>query len=166
MDEAVARVGRGDHEPGTVVRWVEVGALVTIATGLVAAAASHPGGEGPWRVLLDLLAWPLDGEPARFAPETSAVNAVTGGVMVGWGTLMYVVARGPFARGDTTLATPMLCSVVAWFVVDSIGSLLAGVPGNVLLNVAFLVLLALPLQRTRRARSRRGLAPSSSPATS
>ena len=166
MEQAVPGAGGDHHERSTVVRWVEIGALVTIATGLVAAAASHRGGEGPWRLLLDLLAWPLDGEPARFAPETSAVNAVTGGVMVGWGTLMYLIARGPFARGDVTLATPMLRSVLAWFVVDSTGSLLAGVPGNVLLNVAFLVLLGLPLQRTRRDRWRRGLPPPTSPARS
>ena len=132
------------------ITWLRVGSLITVATGLMAAAASSSSGEGPWRALFDLLTWPPDGEPARFAPETSAVNAVTGGVMVGWGLLMHAIAGGPFARGDTTLATPMLRAVVAWFVVDSTGSLLAGVPGNVVLNGAFVVLLALPLIRLQR----------------
>jgi hypothetical protein len=138
------------------VRWLRAAALITVATGLVAAAASSPSGERPWRLLLDLLAWPIDGEPDRFDPVTSAVNAVTGGVMVGWGTLMYLIARGPFARGDTALATPVLLSVLAWFVVDSMGSFAAGLPGNVVLNVGFLLLLAPPLHRMRRDRTRDG----------
>ncbi len=136
-----------------VIRWLRVAALTTVATGLVAAAASSPSGERPWRLLLDLLAWPVDGQPERFDRVTSAVNAVTGGVMVGWGTLMYLIARGPFTSGDTTLATPMLLSVLAWFVVDSTGSLAAGLPGNVVLNLGFLLLLAPPLERIRRGRS-------------
>ena len=53
-----------------------VGALVLL--GLVAAAASHPAGQGPWLLLFDLLAWPLDGRPASFTAETFAVNAVLG----------------------------------------------------------------------------------------
>ena len=137
-----------------MIRWLRAAALITVATGLVAAAASSPSGERPWRLLLDLLAWPIDGEPERFDPVTSAVNAVTGGVMVGWGTLMYLIARGPFASGDTTLATPMLVSVLAWFVVDSTGSVAAGLPGNVALNVGFLLLLAPPLHLMRRGRER------------
>lgn len=125
-------------------------AAVTIVVGLVAAAASSGRGEAPWLALLDLVDWPPDGEPARFARETSAVNAVVGGVMVGWGTLMFLIATGPFGRGDTTFATPMLVSVAAWFLVDSTASLIAGLPGNVVLNIGFLVLFVPPLVELRR----------------
>ncbi len=70
--------------------------------------------------------------------------------MVGWGSLMYFLAAGPFRRGDTTLATPMLMAVLGWFVVDSTGSLLADIPGNVVLNVGFLCLFLPPLFALRR----------------
>lgn len=130
-------------------------ALVTIAVGLAAAAASSELGEGPWLSLFDLLTWPVDGEPARFSDETRAVNAVVGGVMVGWGTLMHLIARGPFRQGDTTLAGPMLVAVVAWFVVDSTGSFLADLPENVLLNIGFLVLFVPPLLRLRQSERER-----------
>ena len=135
-------------------RWLELASLVTIAVGLVAAAASSHHGAGPWSLLFDLLDWPLDGRRPRFAGKTSAVNAVAGGVMVGWGTLMHGIVRGPFRRGDTTLATPMLVSVLAWFAVDSTGSFAADLPGNVALNVAFLGLFVPPLVGLRRDRRR------------
>jgi hypothetical protein len=76
--------------------------------------------------------------------------------MVGWGTLMHRIVRGPFRRGDTTLATPMLVSVLAWFAVDSTGSLAADLPGNVALNVAFLGLFVPPLVGLRLDGRRNG----------
>ncbi len=136
-------------------RWLQGATIVTVATGIVAAAASSERGAGPWLLLFDVLDWPVDGEPARFSRETSAVNAVVGGVLVGWGTLMHLIVRGPFRRGDTSLATPMLFAFVAWFAVDSTASLGAGLPGNVILNLGFLALFVPPLLWIRQDASTR-----------
>ena len=141
------RAGLG---PLAARRWLSAASLVTIVVGLVAAAASSERGDEPWLALFDLLDWPVDGDPGRFSAQTRAVNAVAGGVMVGWGTLMHLIVRGPFRRGDTTLAGPMLAAVVAWFVVDSAGSFLADLPGNVILNLGFLVLFLPPLLGLRQ----------------
>ncbi|MBE9101287.1 hypothetical protein [Vacuolonema iberomarrocanum] len=46
---------------------------------------------------MDLVQWPLDGDPATFSNETLLLNAMLGGVMVGWAALMYFVAAGPIA---------------------------------------------------------------------
>ena len=143
-------LGRAGMRPAVATRWLSAAALVTIVVGLVAAAASSASGDEPWLALFDVLDWPVDGEPGRFSAQTRAVNAVLGGVMVGWGTLMYLVVRGPFRRGDTTLAGPMLAAVLAWFSVDSTGSFLAQLPGNVVLNLGFLVLFVPPLTSLRR----------------
>jgi hypothetical protein len=43
-------------------------------------------------MLLDLLDWPLDGSSSTFANESFILNAVLGGVMIGWGVLMYYLA--------------------------------------------------------------------------
>ena len=129
-------------------RWLRLGSAVTVVVGLLAAAAGSDAAGGPWLLLFDVVDWPLDGEPARFTAETKAVNAVAGGVMVGWGTLMYLLAGS--GAGRVTAATPMLAGVVAWFVVDATGSLLAGLPENLVLNVGFLALLLPPLLVLRR----------------
>lgn len=117
----------------------------TIATGLVSAAASHPAGEGLWSLLFDALRWPIDGGQGVFSSEARVLNAVCGGMLAGWGTLMYWLAGGPIARGDQGARRAFATSVLIWFTLDSAGSLAAGWPGNVALNCVFLLALLGPL---------------------
>lgn len=134
--------------------WLQVACGLTILTGLVAALASHPAGSGSWLLLFDLLAWPVDGQPAAFAPETFATNAVLGGVMIGWGVLMLQLVRGPLAGRDLpaagATARMITIGLGAWFVIDTSGSFAAGLPGNAVLNAGFLLLFLPPLLRLLR----------------
>lgn len=123
--------------------------LGTIATGFVSVAASHPAGAALWSLLFDLLQWPLDGQQGSFSSEARVLNAVCGGMLAGWGSLMYWLASGPIARGDQEARRAFAASVLVWFVIDSAGSLAAGWPGNVVLNVVFLVALLVPLTTLR-----------------
>jgi hypothetical protein len=107
--------------------------------------ASHPATDGVWLFLFDVLKWPLDGNPAAFSDDTRAVNAVLGGTMVGWGVLMYLLATPQRIHALPELPRLLLIGVVAWFVVDCIGSILAGLPGNIVLNIGFLGLFVPPL---------------------
>jgi hypothetical protein len=143
-------VDRMSHRIACV--WLQLAALVTILTGLISAAASHPSTAGLWLWLFDLLQWPLDGNPAQFSPEAYAVNGVLGGVMVGWGVLMLLLARGPIRSGQSESAKFLLIGIIAWFIVDSSASFAANIPGNVVLNVLFLVMFAPPLVRLLQTR--------------
>ena len=136
----------------TAMRWYQVACVITMVTGVICALASHPATEGVWLYLFDALKWPLDGDPAMFSAETRAVNAVLGGTMVGWGLLMYLLA--PHITTMVGLPRILLMALVAWFVVDSTGSLLANMPGNVLLNIVFLGLFVPPLLVLQRASAR------------
>ena len=68
---------------GTI--WLRAASVVTILTGVICALASHPSTGGLWLYLFDVVKWPIDGDPAVFNADTRAVNAMLGGVMVGWG---------------------------------------------------------------------------------
>jgi hypothetical protein len=136
----------------TSMIWLRVACVITVVTGLICAMASHPATGGVWLWLFDLLKWPLDGDPAFFADDTRAVNAVLGGTMVGWGVLMYLLATSQRIQALPELPRLLLIGIVAWFVVDCIGSLLAGLPGNLVLNVGFLVLFVPPLLVLQRQR--------------
>lgn len=136
----------------TSMIWLRVACMITVVTGLICAMASHPATGGVWLWLFDLLKWPLDGDPAFFADDTRAVNAVLGGTMVGWGVLMYLLATPQRLQAMPELPRLLLIGIVAWFVVDCIGSLFAGLPGNLVLNVGFLVLFVPPLLVLQRQR--------------
>jgi hypothetical protein len=108
--------------------------------GLASAAASHPATQAPWALLFDILQWPIDGKPQLSGPNERVLSAVLGGVLVGWSTLMLWMLKGPVAQGDPSAVRAYSVAVLAWFVVDTTASLLAGWPGNALLNVASLLM--------------------------
>lgn len=90
----------------------------------------------------------------QFSPEVAHyikfVYGVLGAVMLGWAiTLLYVVF-GEFRRGEPRGWNAVAVSVVTWFVVDSIFSWSMGFIENVIFNILFFVLLAIPLAATYR----------------
>ena len=119
--------------------------LIAIIFGLASAAASHPDTELPWRLLMDVLRWPTDGATSTFSTEARILNAVCGGMLAGWGVLLYWMAAGPVARGDRQARQAYVLSACVWFVIDSSASLAAGWPGNAAMNVLFLAGLIGPL---------------------
>ena len=125
--------------------WAKIASIVTIVTGVICALASHPATESAWMFLFDILKWPLDGDPGAFHADTRAVNAVLGGTMVGWGLLMYFLMTEQLHAKVPGLPRMMLIALCAWFVVDCTGSLFAGLPGNVVLNIGFMVMFVPPL---------------------
>ena len=132
--------------------WLKIACIITIATGVISAAASHPATDFAWLFLFDVLKWPIDGNPQAFDSNTRAVNAVLGGTMVGWGVLMYFLVAERLLVTVRTLPRMMLTALCAWFVVDCTGSLLADLPGNIVLNVGFLAMFAAPLVKLMRTR--------------
>jgi len=88
-------------------------------------------------------------EPAAYI---ELAHAVMGSVMFGWGAALLLVLRGPFRRGLREGWMILPVSLVAWFVPDTIFSLWSGFWQNAVLNSVFLVLFAIPLAATYRAR--------------
>lgn len=119
--------------------------VAMIGLGLVSLAASHPAGAAPWALLFDLAAWPIDFRQGDFSSEARLLNAICGGMLVGWGVTLFGLAAGPIAQGDEAMRRLFLSAVLIWFGLDSLGSVLSGWPGNVLLNAVFLGALAGPL---------------------
>lgn len=92
-------------------------------------------------------------EPARYL---SLTHAVIGGVMVGWGTMLFYVTRTLFADGMRLGWNLIALSVAAWFVPDTLYSLASGFWQNAVLNVIFLGLFGIPLQATRATARKNG----------
>jgi hypothetical protein len=122
--------------------------LVTVFTGIIASLASHPGTEFLWRFLFNLLKNFDPLRPTLFNQDHHAINAVLGGVMIGWGTLMYLLSAP--AVFNEPIRKGFLYSLTAWFICDNIGSLAADLPGNVVLNIAFYSMFYWPLRRLKQ----------------
>ena len=78
------------------------------------------------------------------------VHAVLGAVMIGWATLILFVLLNVFRQNPPLGWKLVTYSALAWFVPDTLYSLLSGFWQNAALNLVFAVLLAVPLMALRR----------------
>jgi hypothetical protein len=133
----------------TTLRWLKFGSALTILFGLLVAAAATPLGAGPAQFLADLIFFPIDGAQRLAAPETRLISAIGGGVMAGWGVLLWMISTNLFPSDSALAAKLITSSLVTWFVIDGAGSIVAGAPLNAVFNVSFLLIFCIPLWRHR-----------------
>lgn len=124
---------------------------VTLITGAALALAALPALNLPMRLLADILIWPLDQAQTLGLPETRLAFAIGGGVMLGWGLMIWQLAGEPLERAPDAVRGIIRSSVLAWFVVDSAGSVASGAALNVVPNLVFLALFLVPMRRVRAA---------------
>ncbi len=136
------------HE--NTVYWLKFASFLVIGFGLIVSLAAHPASAGLPLILTDLIFWPMDGEQSLSRPETRLLCAILGGVMVGWGVLFWLISAKLYPREPELARSMIYWSIGIWFITDSIGSIVAGVPINALLNIGFLVAFVLPLWRSPR----------------
>jgi hypothetical protein len=127
-------------------KWLKAASALVIGFGVLVALSALPAANGPTMLLADILFWPPDGAQSWLAAETRLVSAIGGGVMVGWGWVLWVLSGEVMARAPDLARRMILQSVGMWFVIDSTGSVAAGAPLNVLGNLAFLAAFVWPLR--------------------
>lgn len=99
----------------------------------------------PARWSLDLLAFPLDGQQTYNNPTTRFLSALTGGFLLGWGVLVWCLSVWVYDAAPEGVRKTVVVSLLAWFILDSLGSVTAGVPANVIANILILLLAVGPL---------------------
>jgi hypothetical protein len=127
--------------------WLKSASLAIAAFGLVSAMAAVPAFDAPLRWLVDLAFFPFDGRQTLGTPEARLLAAIGGGLTVGYGVLLYMIADKVYARDAALGRQIMLAGIWSWFLVDSTASTLAGAPFNVVLNIGFLAAYVWPLRQ-------------------
>ena len=130
--------------------WLKTGSILLIGFGLLCFLSLFTPVAAIGRGLIDFVIWPIDGAQSFSATETRLLLAIGGGLMVGWGEMLWLVTTLVY-RNDPALGRKLILpAILAWFVIDSAGSVLAGVGLNAILNVSFLVIFGMPLLAARR----------------
>ena len=133
----------------TTLRWLQFGSALTIFFGVLIAAAATPLAAAPTQFLADLIFFPIDGAQNLAAPETRLISAIGGGVMAGWGVLLWMLSTKLFPSDQALAAKLIITSIATWFVIDSLASIIAGAPLNAVFYVTFLLIFCVPLWRYR-----------------
>lgn len=125
---------------------LKAASAVVVAFGGVIAMAAWPPAAGIAAFFADLLFWPLDGAQSLEQPAARLLSAISGGLLVGWGVMLWQIAARIWPRDRQLAASLIRSSLWAWFVIDSTASTIAGAPLNVIFNALFLAAFLLPLR--------------------
>ena len=127
--------------------WLKITAFVVGSFGPVFFLGTMVETMEPARLTLDLLSWPLDGMTTYESPDTRFLSALTGGFLLGWGVMIWFLSTSVYDKAPEAVRKAVLYGVLAWFFLDSTGSVLSGNPSNVIFNSLILLLGVGPLWR-------------------
>ncbi len=126
--------------------WLNMTAMVIAAFGPIFFLGTMESTLEAARLTLDLLSWPIDQAPDATTDDTLRfLSALTGGFLLGWGVMILCLRAWAYDAAPDGVRKSVVVGVLAWFVLDSAGSIASGNPSNALFNVVVLLLAVGPL---------------------
>jgi hypothetical protein len=125
--------------------WLRIAAILVGSFGPVFFLGTMEPTSELARWSLDVLSWPVDGVQSYASPDTRFLSALTGGFLFGWGVMIWFLAVWVYDSQPEGVRRSLLCGLLAWFVLDSAGSIASGNPSNALFNILVLLLIVGPL---------------------
>ena len=127
--------------------WLKITAIVVGSFGPVFFFGTMAQTSEPARLTLDLLSWPIDGATTYSSPDTRFLSALTGGFLLGWGVMIWCLSLWVHDLAPEAVRRTVLAGVLAWFVLDSAGSVASGNVSNAFFNIIVLLVAVGPLWR-------------------
>jgi len=130
--------------------WLKIAAIIVGSFGPVFFLGTMAATSEPARWTLDILSWPLDGAQSFEAPTTMFLSALTGGFLFGWGVMIWCLSIWVYDAAPEGVRKSVLTGLLAWFILDSAGSIASGNVSNAFFNVLVLLAAVGPLWRPAR----------------
>ena len=127
--------------------WLKITAIVIGAFGPIFFLGTMASTLEPARLTLDILSWPIDGATTYASPDTRFLSALTGGFLFGWGVMIWCLSSWVYDTAPEGVRRAVLTGIVAWFLLDSAGSIASGNTSNAIINVLVLLVAVGPLWR-------------------
>ncbi len=127
--------------------WLKVTAIVVGSFGPIFFLGTMAATLEPARLTLDILSWPIDGATTYDSPDTRFLSALTGGFLLGWGVMIWCLSAWVYDLAPEQVRRSVLTGTLAWFCLDSAGSIASGNASNAAFNVVVLLIAVGPLWR-------------------
>ena len=127
--------------------WLKIMALVIGSFGPVCFLGTMSPTTAPARLTLDILRWRTFGTTTYASPDTRLLSALLGGFLLGWGVSIWCLSSWVYDQASEGVRRSVLTGLVAWFCLDSAGSIASGNTSNAFINVLVLLLAVGPLWR-------------------
>lgn len=125
--------------------YLKITAIVVGCFGPVFFLGTMLATSEPARWSLDVLSWPVDGVQNYEAPTTRFLSALTGGFLFGWGVCIWFLQQWVYDAAPNAVRKAVLAGLLAWFFLDSAGSIASGNVSNAFFNTIILLLAVGPL---------------------
>jgi hypothetical protein len=130
--------------------WLKITAVIVGSFAPVFFLGTMLATSEPARWTLDFLSWSLDGTQTYASPETRFLSALTGGFLLGWGAMIWCLSVWVYDSAPEAVRKSVLTGLLAWFFLDSAGSIASGTSSNAIFNIFVLLLAVGPLWRSAR----------------
>lgn len=97
------------------------------------------------RILLDILDWPMDNMATELDRNTKWLSAIGAGLLAAVAIFLGGIVAPALKRGDAATIKVAFWAIMAWYVIDGLGSLAVGITSNVIFNTFYLALMIGPL---------------------
>lgn len=124
-----------------------VTAIVVGSFGPIFFLATMDSGGDLARWTLDLLNGPGGDAESFEAGTTRFLSALTGGFLFGWGVMIFCLRAWVYDAAPEGVRRSVIVGLLAWFFLDSAGSVASGTPWNAFFNVLVLAAAVGPLWR-------------------
>jgi len=84
------------------------------------------------------------------APTTRFLTALTGGFLFGWGICILFLRQWVYDKAPNETRKAVVAGLLAWFILDSTGSIVSGNSINALFNVFVLLLAVGPMWQSAK----------------
>ncbi|NMR35533.1 hypothetical protein HIO71_15245 [Chryseobacterium aquaticum] len=130
--------------------YLKITAIVVGSFGPIFFLGTMLATSEPARWSLDLLSLPLDGLQNYEAPTTRFLSALTGGFLFGWGVCIWFLQKWVFDKAPNEVRKAVLAGLLAWFFLDSAGSVASGNVSNAFINILVLLIAVGPLWKASK----------------
>lgn len=136
--------------------WLKVSGAAIFAFGILGFFGTMPATSEPLRWGMDLLSFPVDGWPIWGSPETWFLSALAGGFLAGWGATIFCSSLWLYDLAPEPTRRMIVTGILAWFVIDSSGSVTSGNWENAIWNIVVLLFLVGPMWRPAQSETNYG----------
>ena len=99
----------------------------------------------PARFILDVSDWPFDKLSLPLDRNTMWLSSISAGLLFAVSVFLGGIVVPAIREGNQAIIRTTILAMVAWYLIDSVGSVAAGVASNAFFNTIYLVLVLIPL---------------------
>lgn len=99
----------------------------------------------PSRLLIDVIDWPLGNFSDELSRDVKWLSSIGAGLVAAFAIFLFGIVAPAIKTNETRILNVSKWAIVAWYIIDSAGSVASGVASNAVFNTLFFIMVMVPL---------------------